>query len=267
MVTAAALNAVGFVQYNSNWDVNSYNPGSTALPDPFDIKDVPPQSMCTKTINASQIGTNRSGAPYTIPGTNTTIGTQATNTDSATDIVCINGNLSLTGQDKIQLGPATYVLNGGNLSMNSTNNYLGCGGCTIALTNYSQTTNVSSGNVSITGGTLNLKARTTSTHSNAAYDYRGIVLIQDPDSSATTSGTSSTIQGNNGTSVTGVIYMPTRGLTYTGGSSTASACLQIVARRVVFTGNSSMQIAANCAGTGIDAIQSADGARRIRLVV
>jgi hypothetical protein len=169
----------------------------------------------------------------------------------------------------LALGPATYVMaNGGSLGMNSTNAYLGCRSCTIAMTNHAQTTNVSSGNISITGGTLDLRAPTTNPNPSmaAAYNYTGMAIIQDPDSSTTTSGEQSTIQGNNGTSITGVIYMPTRGLKYTGGSATASACLQIVARRVVFTGNSSMQIAGSCAGTGISAIQSADGARRIRLV-
>jgi hypothetical protein len=141
--------------------------------------------------------------------------------------------------------------------MNSTGSSITCGGCTIVMTDYSNPANT--GNVKITGGTLSLTAPTSGT-------YSGIAIFQDRN--ATDNGGSSpenVIQGNNGTSITGAVYMGNRALTYTGGSSTTFACLQIVAKRVKFTGNSAINLTSStaCQNKGMTAI---GGGRRVRLV-
>ena len=85
---------------------------------------------------------------------------------------------------------------------------------------------------------------------------------------ATDSGqkTQNQINGNNGASVQGIVYVPNQSLLYNGGGKANSACLQIVTKRVEFSGSSKITVSNQCAAFGIDPIGSGDSARRVRLV-
>jgi hypothetical protein len=282
-VIAHSLAAAGGVQYSSSWDVDSYDPYSTAVADPFAGKTTPP---CTKTMldnnNYVNSGANATPSYNKLDGsvsinreTGTTVSGTTYGKDVAGDVVCIkntqNGKtgLSIASNSTVVLGPATYVIDGGDLSMssNTTGTSLSCNGCTIILTNSTSTV---VGNIKLTGGTLNLVAPSASTSTTAAYDMKGIVLMQDSkavDSKPTQPA--NTINGNNGTSITGAVYIPSQALKYSGSSSTnpTAACLQIVAKRATFTGNSKITASSQCATAGLSPIGTgSSNSRKVRLV-
>lgn len=139
-VTAKSLDAAGGVQHSSNWNVDSYNPYSTPVDDPFASLKTPKSSDCNQTIS---IGQNQS----------------VDRTSDNNKVVCLSGGLTVGGT--VKLGSATYVING-DLVMHKTSASLTCNGCTIILT----------GSADINGGTLTLTAPTTDG------DYKGIALYQ-----------------------------------------------------------------------------------------
>lgn len=244
-VKAASLAAAGGVQYSSTWDVADYDPNSPAADDPF--KDVPPPTStdCTKTI--TNMNKNQS---YPM---------DRTSMDAAGSVVCITGDVTIQGA--LKLAPnVTYVVNGGNLTMNSNGSSLSCANCTIAMTNFADRTKT--GNIKLTGGAIDLTAPTTGT-------YKGIALYQDPMANDTGQKTQNQINGNNGQSITGAIYIPNQSLLYNGGGSYSGigtevgACMMMVAKRVEFGGNSKIKALDECVGAGLP--QNSAG-RRVRLV-
>ena len=273
-ITAHSLAAVGGVQESSNWDVDSYDPYSTPVTDPFASKSVP---SCTKTVTDNNNYVTNGPAADRTPATEMLDGSvdiDRSNIDGANDVVCIkntknnNTGLYVASGSTVVLGPATYVIDGGDLTMNSNNSgtSLSCNGCTIILTNSANPS--ATGSIKLTGGTLALTAPTTDTSTDAAYNFKGIALMQDRRATDSNPNTpANTVQGTNGTSVQGAIYIPNQDLKYSGGSDTASACLQIVAKRTLFTGNSKIKVSNECAAAGISPIGSgADSARKVRLI-
>jgi len=260
-VKAKALAAQGGVKYSNSWQITDYDPNSPQIDDPFAGKVAPSAADCSKTVNVDMTKTSGAGSPYPMDRT------QGANADTAGQIVCFTGpaankmGWTIGGALKLQTG-VTYVIDRGDLTMNQTGASITCGGCTIVMTDFA-TAGVNTGNIKITGGNLDIDAPTGSTSATASKDYQGIALFQDR--RATDSGATgqNVIQGNNGTSITGAVYIGNRSLTYTGGSTTELACLQIVAKRVTFTGNSAIKLTSQCAGKGMTAI---GGGRRVRLV-
>jgi hypothetical protein len=60
-----------------------------------------------------------------------------------------------------------------------------------------------------------------------------------------------------------VVYFGNQSLQFVGGGTDNAACLQIVAKRVTFSGNSKIKAASQCGSYGLSAI---GGGRRVRLV-
>jgi len=242
-IIAASIAAAGGVNYSKNWNVGEYDPYSPAVADPYaDLANHIPSSTsdCTKQISI---------AKKDFPMDRTT----GASKDTAGDTVCINGGLTVQGTLKLQSN-VTYVLNGGGLTMNASGYSLACDGCTIILTNFSDPTKT--GNINLTGGTLDISAPTDDG------TWKGIALYQDARATDTGKKTQNQINGNNGTSVEGVVYVPNQSLLYNGGSSTSSACLQLVAKRVEFSGSSSMKVLNECPDFDFKGGTS----RRVRLV-
>jgi Flp pilus assembly protein TadG len=262
-VTAHSLAAAGGVQQSSNWDVDSYDPYSTPVTDPFASKSVP---SCTKYATDNNDYTNSTPNTDKLDGS---VSVDRSSIDVAGDVVCIkNTKNSKTGVNiasgsTVVLGSATYVIDGGDLNMNSNNSgtSLSCNHCTIILTNSANPS--ATGNIKLTGGVLSLTAPVGDTDA-----FKGIALMQDR--GATDHGGSSpenSILGNNGTSVQGAVYIPNQAIKYSGGSTTTAACLQIVAKRTTFTGNSKIKVSNECAAFGISPIGSgSDSARKVRLI-
>ena len=239
-VVAKSVAAAGGVQYSSTWNVNDYDPNSPEIADPHAGVPAPKSSDCTKTIN----GGFDKKQDYPI---------DRTSEDSPGDVVCITGDVTVQGSFKLASG-VTYVLNGGDLTMNSSSSSMSCTNCTIAMTDFSDPKNT--GSIKLTGGDLSLTAPTTGT-------YKGIVLYQDRGASDDGGKGANQINGNSNGAITGVIYIPNQSVLYNGGAGTSAACLQLVGKRVEFSGNSYMKVASACPGTGMT---PTSGGTRVRLV-
>jgi hypothetical protein len=182
-----------------------------------------------------------------------------TGLDTAGQTVCITGDVTINGSLKLASG-VTYVINGGNLIMNSTNSSLSCTNCTIAMTNFADRTKT--GNIKLTGGAINLSAPTSG-------NFKGIALYQDPLAKDTGQKTQNQINGNNGQSITGAIYIPNQSVLYNGGGSYSGvgtevgACMMLVGKRVEFGGNSKIKALDQCTGAGLPQAQAG---KRVRLV-
>jgi len=240
-VTAASLDAAGGVQHSASWDVDSYNPYSAPIADPFATLPMPTSSAaCNKTWSPPNSGSvdRKNGAVKDVAG----------------DVVCINGGFTIKGTDV--LGPATYVINGGDLTMTATGNSLSCNGCTILMTKFSNP--AQTGNIKLTGGTIDIKAPTTGT-------YAGVAFYQDRNATACSGNSCNKVNGTNGAKVTGVVYIPNQGLTYNGGGSATYQCLQIVAKTVSFSGNSKI-LKGSDSTCGLAGLGGIGGAARVRLV-
>jgi Flp pilus assembly protein TadG len=251
-VKAASLAAAGGVQYSSSWTVADYDPNSPAADDPF--KDVvkPKSSDCTKTI--TDMDKNPS-----YPMDRSSTGTVAANKDVAGDVVCITGAVTIKGALKLQTG-VTYIIDGGDLTMNATGSSLTCTECTIAMTNF--TTPANTGHIKLTGGSISISAQTTG-------NYAGIALYQDPRATDSGTKTQNQVNGNNGQSITGAIYIPNQSILYNGGGSYSGvgtevgACMMLVGKRVEFGGSSKIKSLDQCAGAGLP---GGTAGQRVRLV-
>jgi Flp pilus assembly protein TadG len=259
-VKAASLAAAGGVNYSANWTIGSYNPYSSPVADPFAslVSAIPTGSAsCTKTASINGNGTidRRTGSTP----------------DTSSDTVCMSGDQTIQGN--VTLGPSTYIINAGDLKMNNNGASLTCDGCTIILTNFSNP--ASTGSVKLTGGSLNLSPPrsydTTGSDGNPRtvtvgnQSWNGIVLYQDPRATdnGNTSQPQNQINGNSATSLQGAVYFGNQSLLYNGGGSDVAACLQVVAKRVTFSGNSKIKAASQCGNYGLHAV---GGGRRVKLV-
>jgi hypothetical protein len=81
------------------------------------------------------------------------------------------------------------------------------------------------------GAMINLKARTSG-------PYQGVLFYQDR--RATISNQSNKINGNSSSTIQGAIYMPGQEVEFTGTAGMNTNCMQLVARRMTFTGNSTI---------------------------
>ena len=238
-VKATSIAAVGGVQASNTWTVDSYEPYSSPLPDPYANLPIPTPSSCGGFPSANDLDfrTNPNHA--------------------AGQVVCYSSEMKIQGD--VKLGAATYVLDAASIKMTSTSAKLSCDGCTIILTSSTAATNPSSiGTVSLSGGNLNLKAPTSGT-------YAGMAIYQDR--RALDSAGSNSINGNSGSIVQGALYFPSQELTYNGEGSTTATCTQFVARRVVFAGNNTtsnkFEKGSNCGLMGMGTLAAG---RRARLV-
>ena len=141
------------------------------------------------------------------------------------------------------LSPGTYYIDGSSFSVGSQANVrvTGSGGVTIVLTSSSAASNPSSiATLDMNGGaTVQLTGSTSGT-------YSGILFYQDR--RALDSGTN-TINGNAGSKFQGAFYFPSQELDFSGTSGMTTDCMQLVALRLTFIGNTS--VSNNCpAGSG-----------------
>lgn len=236
-VVAASIAAVGGVAYSNRWTVGSYEPGTPAVQDPLGPGGNRPltvPSTCDTTVSSIANGANRTA-------------TDAPTAAGVSKVVCVTGGFTVQGN--VTLGAATYVIDGGDLQMNANGASLTCNGCTIILTNKSNPANP--GNIQITGGTLDITPPSTGL-------YRGIAIYQDRNATDDNGNSpQNRINGNTNSKVQGVVYTPGRSLSMLGGgTASAPVCLQVLGKRVEFTGNSYIQIASRCSGLGMDAIEA-----------
>jgi Flp pilus assembly protein TadG len=234
-VTAKAVAAVGGIAQSNNWNVGQYLPYSPALSDPFAGITPDPNAMnCTTT----DISHNTDLAALKAAGYN-----------------CFP-SLSV-GSNKTLNVPADFgpiYINGGSVDLKGTFN---CNGCTIVLTNKSTAANATIGTMSSNAqATNNITAPTSGT-------YKGIAIYQD----RRATGQTNKINGGSSSPITGAVYLPKDVLWINGSGSTTSLCAMFVARRIVFTGNSSISLKnqsdTSCLATGMP---SSSAVKMVRLV-
>lgn len=130
---------------------------------------------------------------------------------------------------QVTFEPGLYIIDGGTLSLNANATVsvseagITSNGVTFYLTNGAR--------LRLTGnGSLNLNAPT-------AGPYAGILFF----ASRSQTGITHEVLGNSGSITQGAIYAPTSAIRFTGNSTTASGCTQIVGLTVEFTGNSTLR--------------------------
>ncbi|MEO5772900.1 MAG: hypothetical protein ABIQ32_02110 [Sphingomicrobium sp.] len=221
--------AVGGIPASDNWGPGTVlQPFSLAQADPF--INVPPPTPSGCQTFAQMVAANGGSMDFSASRT------------SATAVYCIkeNGGGGFQVNGDVNLGKGTYVLDATDLSMSSTGSLLSCSGCTIVLTSSTAATNPNSiGSVHITGGKMNL------TSPEAGNTYAGITIYQDR---RATAYNNNTFNGNGASSLEGALYFPNGDLSFAGVTGQSTSCLQLVGRRITFTGNSNIQN--DCSGAG-----------------
>ena len=222
-VNASPIAAVGGIDASDNWATGTQLlPFTMAQDDPFAGVNPPTPSGCQKFSDIDTAGNNK-------PGGVVDLSTQ-------TGTVCIKENggtpASLEIKGDVRLGAATYVLDATSLKMTNTGAKLSCNGCTIILTSSTASTDGSSiGQVDLSGGEVDLIAPSSGT-------YKGIAIYQDR--RASNSSVKNVINGNSSSSYQGAFYFPNQEMVFAGTSGISTACVQMVARRVTFTGTSAI---------------------------
>ena len=225
-VDASPIAAVGGIDANDNWsDDVQLLPFTLAQADPFANINPPTPSGCQKFNDYLPAGQSN----------NTNGFVDLTNTHSAGGVYCIKENggspAQLMFQGNVTLGPATYVFDSTTLKM--TGGKLSCNGCTIILTSSTAATDPSSiGGVDLSGGEIDLIAPSTGT-------YKGISIYQDRRAQMGSSSTN-IINGNSNSSFQGAFYFPGQEFQFAGNAGMSTQCVQMVARRVTFTGTSAI---------------------------
>jgi hypothetical protein len=205
-IIASPVAAVGGVPSSSN-----YAGGTKLLPyspkqvDPFARLPIPsPPADCAPPLS---IGPN---AATTIPV-------------SAGNVYCFKG-MDIKGT--VTLPPGTYYVDGGTFSAGSQAQISGQN-VTIILTNSANPS--ASAGLDINGGAqLNLSAPESG-------PYGGVLFYQDPRAAL---GNAVKINGNSMSSFEGAFYFPRATLNYSGTAGMRTECVQVVARRLQFSGNS-----------------------------
>jgi hypothetical protein len=138
-------------------------------------------------------------------------------------------NIDIKGT--VRLNPGVYYIDGGTFNVGSQGKLVG-EGVTIILTSKTASSDPSSiATVSMNGGAeISLSAPTTGT-------YAGVIFYQDRRALDTADNK---INGNSNAFYQGAIYFPKQQVTFNGTAGMSTDCLQLVGRRVVFSGNSSI---------------------------
>jgi hypothetical protein len=222
-VTANWLNVVGSGTQNGGATFNisgAIRTGGTAIANPYAAR-VP---ITTGTCLGSNAGVRSTAGTLTL----------------SPNVYCGNGiNASANGAN-IVLNPGTYIIRDADFRASANSSISGTG-VTILLTTTGTGANV--GRVVIGGGAvINLRAPTTGT-------FSGMLFFQDirkPTGGATTE---STIDSTGSITLNGAVYFPNTTLHFSTGTSTASICTQVLARRVLFDVGA-VNIKGNCNGFG-----------------
>jgi len=218
-VSASSIRLAGGYSLSNNSSLTA--PGGiktnqAPVPDPYADVPIPSYSGCTYN------GASLSSGSYT--------------SSSASPTVFCNG-LTLNNGVNVTLAPGVYIIDRGALQID--------GGATL----------------SGAGVTLVLTSSTGSNYATAQINGNSVVNLSAPTSGATAglafyqdrnapSSGGDTFNGGSTQNIQGAIYFPNQTLTFSGGSSTATAgCTEIIAGSVSFQGNSTLAI--NCAGSGV----------------
>ena len=253
-VYAKSVAAVGGIQESSNWYVDSYDPYSPAVADPFaNVTPSPNDMKCAGKWkpkgNVLAWENDVLVAGYDFANAKDSSG------QPANCFVGLSVSPGTTLDIPNNFGPV--FINGGDAFVQGN---LNCTGCTIVLTNKSTSPSATIGMFKVNASAnINITAPTT------GY-YAGIAVYQDRRATDKVSDVNK-INGNSNSKITGALYFPKQELQYNGGGNTAGTCTLFVSRRIDFSGNSvtlnKFKNSSECVGTGIPSVE---GGRLVRLV-
>jgi Flp pilus assembly protein TadG len=228
-VNASPIAAVGGIPASTHWASGTLlMPFTMAQEDPFASVPAPstfPSGNCPN---------------YRVNNPNDTDAFDATDanvTGLPAGTYCV-GSLTLNGTTTFP-DNSTIIIDGGSMSVGAQA-HVSCTGCAFVLTSRTANTNPSTiGNVNINGGAeLNISAPSTGT-------YAGIMIYQDRRAQdGTNASQQSTINGNANSFLQGAFYFPSQQVTFNGTAGMSTNCMQLVARRVLYSGN--MHISNSC---------------------
>ena len=208
-VTASPIAAVGGIQSSNNWAAGTqFLPFTVAQPDPFAL------------VNATLSSCVPGGQLKVLPGNSLDLSGAASACYSSADI---KGTLTLPTSTPL-------YINGGDMSVNAGAVITGTSS-TIVFTNTSLSPTATIGSLSMNGNaTVNLTAPTSGT-------FKGIAMYQDRRASSLNQ---STFNGDGSTFLQGALYFPNQQLNFLGNAGASTNCVQMVARRVYFSGSSAI---------------------------
>lgn len=215
-VNASPIAAAGGINTSSsNWVNNpTFIPYASPMPDPFANVNPTPPSTCS--------GGNVKVAPKK-------------NKTATLSPGCYT-SLEFAGQGSTTLDPGVYFISGGDLDFGSQATVDATAGVTFVLTNVDTATNATIGSVDMKGGSE------VSIVSPKTGNTAGIAIYQDRRAVDTGSGGSANspnkLNGGSGSKLEGAMYFPNQQITWNGNSSADVKCMQLVARRVYFSGTS-----------------------------
>ena len=237
-VTATTIAASGGIQQSSSWTVETYQPYSPSLEDPYASLDP---------STADHDFDNCSANP---PGLTVNNG----NNGLVVSGGACYGSLSVQSNRTLTLMDGIYIIDGGNVNIQGTLNLTNA---TLVLTNKSSSSNATIGTIDMnSSGQINATAPTTG-------KWAGMAIVQDRravDNSPTgniQANSPNKINGNSTNKIKGVIYFPSQQITYNGTGTGTATCTQFVAKRIYWSGNSGINnFTKNCPGSGIQAINA-----------
>ena len=257
-VHASPIAAVGGIAESNNWaDGTVLQPFTIAQDDPFAAIN-PPDSSTYPSGNCPSL--NQSNPNDVMNASDFNAGTTYKGMTGASAPAMCFTDIGISGTVTFPAG-SVIILDGGSLSIGAQA-HVTCEGCTFILTNRQTNGNPTIGNVNVNGGAeLNLKAPGTDATGIAA-TYMGIIMYQDRRAQdGNSANTQSTMNGNADSFLQGALYFPSQQMTFNGTAGMSTECLQLVARRVYYSGN--LDISNTCpADSGSDAFLG----KKVRLV-
>lgn len=229
-VYASPIAAVGGIPASTHWATGTVlQPFTIEQEDPFGKVDPPAVPSGCNTVG--NIKNNDPPVSYT---------------NACFKSLSIDGEVTFAGN---------IIVDGGSISI-GTQAKVTCNECTFFLTNSSSSQTASIGNFEITGSpNLNFISPKSGT-------YKGLLVYQDRRAQDTASANfQDKLRGSSTSYFEGAFYFPRQELEFEGNTGMNTNCLQLVARRVKFSGNSNIQ---NSCATGSGGM-SFDG-KRVRLV-
>ena len=165
----------------------------------------------------------------------------ATTTSVTPGVYC--GGITISGGANVTFGSGSYILNGGGLNVSGNSTITGNG-----VFFYNTSSGYAFGPIQISGDAgVTLTAPTSGT-------YQGILFFQDR---SINSSSSSTVSGGATANISGSVYLPTAGLYFSGGSSTAPLTMAFVVKDLNVSGSAYLEKDATGALTGMGTVSVA----------
>lgn len=154
------------------------------------------------------------------------------------------GSITVSGGATLTMNPGVYIIKGGDFKVSSSN--LAANGVGIVLT---KDGSGNTGAVTVSGGGI---VTLTAPASGA---MQGVAIYVD----RTAASKNNAISGGSTAAITGSLYFPSQLVTFSGGSSSGSACLQLIAYRLVFSGGSNF--GTSCGGLVVPGLNNGGGGK------